>query len=121
VRLHRSRRGNRTRRGEFAADLADSLVGKVVPDGVDRVDGTPYSEERHALDLLGRLTLDLSGEDSAAIWESTLGAGEPELNGVVGRFGEVKRRTIERQTGFGSQTDTDFHREALEPLGSQWC
>jgi hypothetical protein len=76
-------------RAEFAADLAYSLVGKLVPEGVDRVKGTPYTEERHALDLLGRLTLDLSGDDAAAIWKPILEAGEPARYWVESYLGEL--------------------------------
>jgi hypothetical protein len=64
-------------RAEFAADLATSLIGKLVPDGVNRIEGTPYTEERQALDLLARLTLEVSDEDAEAIWEPILEAGEP--------------------------------------------
>jgi hypothetical protein len=77
------------RRAEFAADLADSLIGSLVPDGVDRIEGTPYTEERQALELLARLTLDLASEDAAAIWTPILGAGEPARYWVEAYLGEL--------------------------------
>jgi hypothetical protein len=80
---------NSPQRAEFAADLADSLIGKLVPDGVDRIEGTPYTEERHALDLLARLTLELAGEDAAAIWKPILEAGEPARYWVEAYLGEL--------------------------------
>lgn len=76
-------------RAEFAADLANSLIGNLVPDGVDRIQGTPYTEERHALDLLARLTLEVSDEDAEAIWNPILEAGEPASYWVEAFLGEL--------------------------------
>jgi len=76
-------------RAEFAADLATSLMGKLVPDGVDRIEGTPYTEEHQALDLLARLTLDLSDDDAEAIWKPILEAGEPASYWVEAYLGEL--------------------------------
>ena len=76
-------------RTEFAADLANSLIGKLVPDGVDRIGGTPYAEERHALDLLARLTLDVSDDGAEAIWKPILEAGEPAHYWVEAYLGEL--------------------------------
>lgn len=76
-------------RAEFAADLANSLIGELVPDGVDRIEGTPYTEERQALDLLARLTLDLPDDDAEAIWKPILEAGEPASYWVEAFLGEL--------------------------------
>lgn len=76
-------------RAEFAADLADSLIGKLVPDSVDRIPGTPYTEERHALNLLARLTLDASEDGAEAIWKPILEAGEPAHYWVEAYLGEL--------------------------------
>lgn len=76
-------------RAEFAADLANSLIGELVPDGVDRIEGTPYTEERQALDLLARLTLDVSDEDAEEIWKPILEAGEPASYWVEAFLGEL--------------------------------
>lgn len=76
-------------RAEFAADLATSLIGELVPDGVDRIEGTPYTEERHALDLLARLTLEVSEGDAEAIWKPILEAGEPAGYWVEAYLGEL--------------------------------
>lgn len=78
-----------SQRAEFAADLANSLIGKLVPDGVDRIEGTPYTEERHALELLARLTLDLPDDDAEAIWKPILEAGEPARYWVEAYLGEL--------------------------------
>lgn|GEM_PF-2588770 len=76
-------------RAEFAADLANSLVGELVPEGVDRIEGTPYTEEHQALDLLARLTLDLSDDDAEATWKPILEAGEPARYWVEAFLGEL--------------------------------
>jgi len=76
-------------RTEFAADLANSLVGELVPDGVNRIEGTPYTEERHALDLLAQLTLEVSDESVEAIWKPILEAGEPARYWVEAFLGDL--------------------------------
>jgi hypothetical protein len=77
------------RRIDFAADLAALIAGGLVPGTRDRVDGTPYDDERAAFGLLARLTVQVTVEQARVIWRPILAAGGPARYWVEDYLGEV--------------------------------
>ena len=62
---------------EFGADLATLIAGGLVTDGHERVEGTPYEEDRSVLGLLAELTVQATLEEAKGIWQPILAAGGP--------------------------------------------